>query len=43
MSVQETLDRISGKTGFYTGYVIGFIIIFSIGLVILWITMEPYH
>jgi hypothetical protein len=43
MSKKETPVSISKKAGFYLGYSIGSLIIFATGLLILWITMEPYH
>jgi len=42
MTVKEMPDRISEKAGFYFGYLIAFLIACAIGLVIPWITREPY-
>ena len=43
MSIKNTLNHLLEKAGFYLGYVIGFLIIMAIGVIVLWVTMEPYH
>lgn len=43
MTIREILNHTSEKAGYYLGYIIGFLIIFAIGLVARWVTMEPYH
>ncbi|OPX62264.1 MULTISPECIES: hypothetical protein [unclassified Methanoregula] len=43
MSLTKTLEHLAETAGYYVGYCIGFAIIFAIGLMILWVTMEPYH
>ena len=43
MSIKDTFSHLIERTGFYLGYIIGFLIIMMIGIVALWVTMEPYH
>lgn len=43
MSLTAIPGRIIQTAGYYIGHVIGFLVIFAAGLVVLWITMEPYH
>ncbi len=43
MTVKDSLDRAGETLGYYLRYIIGFLIIFAIGLVALWGTRESYH
>jgi tetrahydromethanopterin S-methyltransferase subunit G len=43
MADKTETPSLSEKIGFSIGTIIGFLIIFVIGLFALWVTMEPYH
>lgn len=43
MTLRTQRDQISGTAGYHFRYIAGFLSIFAVGLVVLRITMEPYH
>lgn len=43
MSPGAMIALIIERAGFFLGALAGFLIIFAIGLIALWITGEPYH
>lgn len=43
MTQGKNPESLRKRAGYNFGYCIGFLLIFAIGLVVLWITMVPYH